>query len=86
MNKAQQLLSICESSFTDHEKWKHYSEAEAWSNLPKGWTEDSVKSFWKSLTGSKEHKVTACIAKMEKAGMEDPGAFCGSLASKLGER
>ena len=56
-----------------------------WASLPKGWTRDSVKSFWNSLTGDHKHKVTACINKM-KGKMDDPGAFCGGLASKLGER
>jgi hypothetical protein len=56
-----------------------------WSNLPKGWTKDSLKSFWGSLTGDHKHKVSACIAKM-KGKMDDPGAFCGGLASKLGKR
>lgn len=61
-------------------------EAEPWGKLPKGWTEDSLKSFWKSLTGDREHKISACIKKMKDSGVSDPEAFCGSLASKMGYR
>lgn len=57
----------------------------AWDNLPKGWTQDSVESFWKSLTGDKDHKITECMLKMEGK-VTDPGAFCGSLASAVGYR
>jgi len=53
-----------------------------WDKLPKGWTQDSVKSFWNTLTGDRKHKVTACIAKMEGK-IDDPGAFCASLADKV---
>lgn len=60
-------------------------EEDKWKSLPKGWTKDSLKKFWGSLTGDRKHKVTACIAKM-KDKMDDPGAFCGGLASKLGKR
>lgn len=56
-----------------------------WSELPKGWTEDSLRSFWNSLTGDHKHKITQCIDKM-KDHVSDAGAFCGGLASKLGER
>jgi len=59
--------------------------ADKWKDLPKGWTEDSLKKFWNSLTGDKKHKITACMEKM-KGKMDDPGAFCGGLASRLGER
>jgi hypothetical protein len=56
-----------------------------WKSLPKGWTKDSAKSMWKSLTGDKKHKVSACMKKMSGK-VDDPGAFCGGLASRLGER
>lgn len=54
----------------------------AWDNLPKGWTDESVDKFWESLTGQAKHKVTNCIEKMEGK-MDDPGAFCASLADKV---
>lgn len=57
--------------------------AAPWSNLPKGWTDASVKKFWDTLTGDVKHKVTKCIKKMEGSGMDDPGAFCASLADKV---
>lgn len=60
-----------------------YRQAKGWDHLPKGWTEESVKSFWGKLTGSAKHKVTACIKKMEGTGIDDPGAFCASLADKM---
>ena len=59
--------------------------AEKWETLPKGWTEKSLKSFWSKLTGDRAHKITACIKKM-KGKVDDPGAFCGGLASRLGKR
>ena len=55
---------------------------EPWSTLPKGWTDESVKKFWKSLTGDSKHKVTKCIERM-KDKFDDPGAFCASLADKV---
>ena len=54
----------------------------AWDKLPPGWTEESLKSFWSSLTGDRKGKVTACIKKMEGK-VDDPGAFCASLADKI---
>jgi hypothetical protein len=57
-------------------------KAAAWENLPKGWTEDSVKDFWNSLTGDNKHKVTKCISEME-GNVDDPGAFCASLADQV---
>lgn len=50
-------------------------------NLPKGWTQDSVKKFWDTLTGDVKHKVTKCMKEMEGK-VDDTGAFCGSLADK----
>ena len=50
--------------------------------LPKGWTADSRKKFWESLTsGAPKHKVTKCIKEMEGK-VSDPGAFCASLADQ----
>ena len=58
--------------------------AAKWESLPKGWTEESVKKFWGSLTGDVKHKVTKCIKKMKDAGgVDDPGAFCASLADRV---
>lgn len=58
------------------------TEAKGWGGLPRGWTMDSVKKFWKSLTGDKKHKIGQCISKM-KGKIDNPGAFCGSLAKKV---
>jgi hypothetical protein len=56
----------------------------AWESLPKGWTQESLKSFWESITGKAAHKVTKCIEKLKgKEGIDDPGAFCASLADKF---
>jgi len=57
----------------------------AWENLPEGWTEESVQSFWDSLTGDVKHKITKCMGQMEGK-VTDTGAFCGSLASQVGYR
>ncbi len=58
-------------------------QADKWKTKPKGWTDESRKKFWESLTGrAPKHKVTACINKMEgKVG--DAGAFCASLADRV---
>lgn len=56
--------------------------AKPWGKLPKGWTEESVKKFWKSVGGKGKHKVTACIEKMTGK-IDDPGAFCASLADRM---
>jgi len=56
--------------------------AKGWKSLPKGWTQDSLKSMWETITGDVKHKVTKCIKKMEGK-VDDPGAFCASLADKM---
>jgi hypothetical protein len=58
--------------------------AEKWETLPKGWTDESRKKFWSTLTGDVKHKVTKCIKEMEgKGGIDDPGAFCAALADRV---
>ena len=54
----------------------------AWENLPKGWTDESVKKMWDTLTDGVKHKVTKCMKEMEGK-VSDTGAFCGSLADKV---
>jgi len=56
--------------------------ADKWKNLPKGWTEESLKKFWDSMTGDVKHKVTKCIKQMEGK-VDDPGAFCASVMDRL---
>jgi len=56
-----------------------------WETLPKGWTEESLKKYWNSLTGDRKHKITKCIKQMTGK-VSDPGAFCGGLASRVGYR
>jgi len=56
--------------------------AERWRALPEGWTSDSLKKFWKSLTGDAKHKVTACIRKMEGK-VDDAGAFCAAARDRV---
>jgi hypothetical protein len=58
-------------------------QAAKWGKLPKGWTDESVKKFWGSLTGEVKHKVTKCIKKMKDSDIDDPGAFCASLCDKI---
>lgn len=57
----------------------------AWENLPPGWTQESVQSFWDSLTGDVKHKVTKCMKQMEGK-VDNTGAFCGSLGAAVGYR
>jgi len=59
-------------------------QAEKWESMPKGWTNESREKFWGTLTGDNKHKVTKCIKEMEgKGGIDDPGAFCASLADRV---
>ena len=60
----------------------YLSKKAAWDSLPKGWTQESMEKMWESLTGDRKHKVTACIKKMTGK-VDDPGAFCASLADKI---
>lgn len=53
-----------------------------WNKLPKGWTDESVRKFWETMTGDVKHKVTKCMKKMEGK-VDNTGAFCGSLADKI---
>jgi len=56
--------------------------ADKWKTMPKGWTDESRKKFWETMTGDVKHKVTKCIKEMTgKVG--DPGAFCASLADRV---
>jgi hypothetical protein len=59
-------------------------EGHKWKGpLPKGWTDESRKKFWDSLTSAApKHKVTQCIKRMEGK-VENPGAFCASLADRV---
>jgi hypothetical protein len=57
----------------------------AWEKLPKGWTKESMKKFWTSLTGDAKHKIGSCMKKFKKIeGITDEGAFCASLAREMG--
>lgn len=57
-------------------------DAKPWDKLPKGWTQKSLKKMWDSMTGDVKHKVTKCMKQM-KGKVDDPGAFCASLADKV---
>lgn len=56
--------------------------AKKWEKLPKGWTDESLKKFWNTMTGDVKHKVTKCMKEMEGK-VDDTGAFCASLADKV---
>ena len=60
------------------EKESSVKRGAGWKKLPKGWTMESVRKFWNSLTGDVKHKVTKCIKIMEDK-MDDPEAFCASI-------
>lgn len=48
---------------------------------------DKWKKFWSTLTGSREHKITACIKKLRKSRkdkIDNPEAFCNALAKFVG--
>lgn len=58
------------------------AQGDKWQKLPKGWTEESRKKFWNTLTGDVKHKVTKCMKQMEGK-VDDPGAFCAALADRV---
>lgn len=59
------------------------AKGDKWKKLPPGWTEESRKKFWDTLTGkAPKHKVTKCIKEMEGK-VDDAGAFCASLADRV---
>jgi hypothetical protein len=69
--------------FTDVKMASSSRTADKWEGMPKGWTDESRKKFWNSLTsGSPKHKVTACIKKMDGK-VDNAGAFCASLADRV---
>jgi hypothetical protein len=61
---------------------------EKWETLPRGWTKESLRKFWNTLTGNTpagEGGVRKCIAKIKRAypAITDPEAFCASAADVL---
>ena len=54
-----------------------------WETLPKGWTEQSLKEFWQTITKrAPKRPVTRCIKQM-KGKIDDPGAFCAAARDRL---
>src|SRR3989344_1735691 len=58
-------------------------QADKWQSMHRGGTEAARQKFWESLTGDNKHKVTKCIEEMEGKNIDDPGAFCASLADQV---
>lgn len=91
MSKALRLLDMLEKTKGDFESriakdgCLEVKIDEQWEKLPRGWTMDSLRSMWKSLTGDRKHKITACAKKMAGK-VSDEWAFCASLARKLEEQ
>jgi hypothetical protein len=61
---------------------------EQWEMLPRGWTKESLRQFWDTLTDNTpagEGGVRKCVAKIKKAypEVDDPEAFCASAADQL---
>lgn len=80
--RAANIKGIRASVLFGADEWASLKTGGKWNKLPKGWTEESLKKFWGSLTGKGKHKVTACIKKMEGK-VDNPGAFCASLADRV---
>jgi hypothetical protein len=53
----------------------------AWEGLPKGWTKESLKSFYDSLAGGGDakKKFYHCVEKIKDSDVTNPESFCGSL-------
>jgi hypothetical protein len=59
-------------------------QADKWKTKPKGWTDESRKKFWDSLTSAApKHKVSECIKRMNKHMGGNAGPFCASLADRV---
>jgi len=61
------------------------AEAEGMAGLPKGWTQDSLKKFAKSLTGKEGTQkgfFDKCVKKMQGK-IDNPEAFCASAKDEL---
>jgi hypothetical protein len=78
--KAVEYLEMVVEKY--REKLEDMSKKAGWEKLPKGWTAESVKKFWDSLTGDVKHKVTKCIKLMDGK-VDNPEAFCASLRDKV---
>jgi len=54
-----------------------------WEKLPKGWDDQSLNKFHKSIgTETQEGTVSTCIKKIGSH-VDDPGAFCAALHDKV---
>lgn len=61
---------------------------EQWETLPRGWTKESLRKYWDTLTGGTpagEGGVRKCISKVKDVypDIDDAEAFCASLADVL---
>jgi hypothetical protein len=81
----QGVASIPESVVIAAIKEASQKRADRWYDMPKGWTDESRQKFWDSLTGDRKHRITKCIKEMTGK-VDDPGAFCGALASRVSYR
>ena len=64
---------------------KKVKKAARWESLPRGWTESSLSSFYKSLAGAGDAKAKfyRCVDKIGDSDVTDPNAFCGSLLDRF---
>jgi len=64
---------------------KKVKKAAKWESLPRGWTESSLGSFYKSLAGAGDAKAKfyRCVDKMGGSDVTDPNAFCGALLDRF---
>jgi len=79
---ARELTKACEDKVESKKPW---------GTLPKGWTEQSLEKFARSLTkknkGDSEGFVRACVKKLSGTGISSPEAFCSSLKDRyLGKK
>jgi len=73
------IAELRKRGFEEEAKQVEKVIAKGWETLPRGWTKESAKKFWNSLTGDRKHKITKCMKKMKDV-VDDPGAFCAGLA------
>ena len=67
--------------------WIEILAEEKFKSLPKGWTEDSLNKFIKTLTGKTKGDpkgmFDACVKKIGETDIDDPKAFCGALKARF---
>jgi len=81
----QPMIKIGEAVDRDERGEMSMAEAEGMKGLPKGWTQQSLQKFAKSLTGKEGTQkgfFDKCVKKMQGK-IDNPEGFCASAKDEL---